>query len=99
MYLGPTTIWYLRMGSKSKHSISPSERFSLETSYSYWTCIRQRLEASVDTLQKEVDMIDKFLPNSESYWTMNSMLDDAKTVTRLVSNFVDNIALARAKKK
>ena len=66
---------------------APPSRFDwleFTTSYSYWREINANLLSYVDILEKEVKKLSEVLPDSESYWTMNSKLDDAKSVAKAV---------------
>lgn len=69
--------------------IEATRQISFTTSKSYWDVIVSSLEARKEALQKEVDQIQKVLPDSESYWTMDSMLYDVTTVTNKVKEFYD----------
>lgn len=62
----------------------PTERFSFETSHGYWVEIANNLESWADQLKKELDIVEKHLPDSHTYWTISSNLADATSVAKVV---------------
>jgi len=79
----------IKKSKESKSVLIPSTRLSFETSYSYWLEIRKNLEFAQDVIEKEVKRLAELMPDSESYWTMNSRLDDAKSIVKEVGEFLE----------
>lgn len=63
-------------------------RLNYETTLCYFREIKNNLELAVDTLEKEVKVLQEVLPDSESYWTMSSRLADAKSVYNDLDEFL-----------
>lgn len=68
----------------------PSERFSFETTHTFWIEIANNLESWADQLKKELDVVEKHLPDSHTYWTISSNLADATSAAKQVREFVDS---------
>ena len=68
--------------------VKSTSKLKFETSFCYLREIKNCVEMYKDGLQKELDVIEKHLPESESYYTMSSRLADASAVYKELEDFL-----------